>query len=158
LDKHRRNAATQNSVNRFIGIQLTIPLYDGGTTLSALRQSSASYERARAQLEAKTNKVNMDLKRAYLQTRSGLSKIDALSRAVASSRLSVKATEASIRGGFRATVDLLNAREQLSTSQRDLAQARYAYLNAVLRLRAAGSALGRAGVDRVGTCFDRTAL
>jgi protease secretion system outer membrane protein len=158
LNKHRRNAATQNSVNRFIGIQLTIPPYDGGTTLSALRQSSASYERARAQLEAKTNKVNMDLKRAYLQTRSGLSKIDALSRAVASSRLSVKATEASIRGGFRATVDLLNAREQLSTSQRDLAQARYAYLNAVLRLRAAGSALGRAGVDRVGTCFDRTAL
>ena len=40
----------------------------------------------------------------------------------------MKATEQSIKGGVRINLDLLNAQQQLFTSQRDLAQARYSYL------------------------------
>jgi protease secretion system outer membrane protein len=41
----------------------------------------------------------------------------------------------------RINLDLLNAQQQLYTSQRDLAQARYSYLIGLMRLRAAAGIL-----------------
>jgi protease secretion system outer membrane protein len=60
----------------------------------------------------------------------------------------------SIRGGARINLDLLNARQQLFTAQRDLAQARLNYLRALLRLRAAAGSLGYADVREVAAYFE----
>ena len=96
----------------------------------------ATHERAKAQLEGQANAVTLELRRAHSVVLSSVKKIDALVKAVESSQLLMKATEQSIKGGVRINLDLLNAQQQLFTNQRDLAQARYAYLVGILRMRA----------------------
>jgi protease secretion system outer membrane protein len=73
---------------------------------------------------------------------------------VESARLLVTATEQSIKGGVRINLDLLNAKRQLVTAQRDLAQARYGYIMAALRLRAAAGVLSADDVKLMAAYFE----
>lgn len=131
----------QTSTVRSIGIQLTVPLYAGGGVVATTRQAVAGQEKAKSDLQATTDKVLVELHKEYSLVLSSASRISALDKAVESSLLLIKATEQSIKGGVRINLDLLNAQQQLYTAQRDLAQARYNYLIALLRLKAAGGSL-----------------
>ena len=55
----------------------------------------------------------------------------------------------SISGGLRINVDLLNAQQQLYATQRDLAQARYGYLLAYLKLHDAAGRLGLDALEKI---------
>jgi protease secretion system outer membrane protein len=65
----------------------------------------------------------------------------------------VKATEQSIKGGIRINLDLLNAQAQLNSTYRDLAQARYNYLLASLRLKSAAGIISIDDIREVGNYF-----
>lgn len=140
------NTYNQESTVRSIGVQVNIPLYQGGQISAVSRQAAAGYEKAKADLQARTDKLLVDLRKDHGLVLSGERKIGALLAAVASSSELVQATKQSIKGGVRINLDLLNARQQLFTSQRDLAQARYAYLLAQMRVK---SAVGGLDVDEV---------
>lgn len=129
------------TTTKSIGIQLNVPLYSGGSVNASSRQAVANRERASADLETQVDKVLLELRKDYNQMISSVPRIDALIKAVDSARLLVTATEQSIKGGVRINLDLLNAQRQLYTAQRDLAQARYGYMLASLRLRAAAGTL-----------------
>lgn len=131
----------QDALNRSVGIQLNVPLYQGGYVNAVSRQAVAALERAKANLDARTNAVMLELRKAHSTVVSSAPKIDALIKATESGALLSKATEQSIKGGVRINLDLLNAQQQLVSSQRDLAQTRYSYLLGLLRLRAASGTL-----------------
>jgi len=152
-DAETLNTYNTNSVNRTIGVQVNIPLYAGGAINASTRQAAASYERAKADLEVRTNKIMVDLRKAHSQVESSGRKVDALVKAVESARLLMTATEQSIKGGVRINLDLLNAQQQLFTAQRDLAQARYGYLLALLRLRASAGMIGETDIREIGAYF-----
>ncbi len=126
---------------RSIGIQLNVPLYSGGSVNASSRQSVANEEKAKADLDTQISKTLVDLGKEYKGLQSGVARVNALDKSVASAQLLMKATEQSIKGGVRINLDLLNAQQQLYTSKRDLAQARYNYLLSSLRLRAAAGTL-----------------
>lgn len=147
------NTYDQDSTARVVGVQINIPLYQGGYVSAITRQAAAGAEKARADLQAEKDRVLVDLRKQYSAVVSGVSRIRALEKAVESGRLLVQATEQSIKGGVRINLDLLNAQQQQFTSERDLAQARYNYLNAVLRLRAAAGVLGPDDVHEIGLYF-----
>ena len=148
-DSESINTLNQASKTRSLGLQLNIPLYGGGAVNAQARQAVANQERAKAELEGKTNKVLLDLRKDYDSVASSVARIDALVKAVDSARLLMTATQQSIKGGVRINLDLLMAQEQLYTVQRDLAQARYTYLLAALRLRASSGALSADDVREV---------
>jgi protease secretion system outer membrane protein len=152
-DSESINTYNQNSVNRTIGVQVSIPIYQGGAISATTRQAAAGYERAQSDLDARTNKIMVELRKAHNIVVSSVHKIEALEKAVESGKLLMKATEQSIKGGVRINLDLLNAQQQLYTSQRDLAQARYSYLIGLLRLRAATGTLDASGVREVAAYF-----
>ena len=54
---------------------------------------------------------------------------------------------------MRSNVDILNAEEQLYTSRRDLAEAKYVYLLSRLRLKAAAGQLSEADMGEVDSYF-----
>jgi protease secretion system outer membrane protein len=147
------NTYGQDTVNRTVGVQVNIPIYQGGAISATTRQAAAGYERAQSDLDARTNKVLVELRKAHSIVLSSVHKIEALEKAVESGKLLMKATEQSIKGGVRINLDLLNAQQQLYTSQRDLAQARYSYLIGLLRLRAAAGTLDASGVREVAAYF-----
>jgi protease secretion system outer membrane protein len=152
-DAESINTYTQNSVNRTIGVQVNIPIYQGGAVAAATRQAAAGYGRAQSDLDARTQKVMIELRKAHSLVQSSVRRIGALEQAVVSGKLLMTATGQSIEGGVRINLDLLNAQQQLSTSQRDLAQARYGYLIALLRLRAAAGTLDASGVREIAAYF-----
>ncbi len=156
LSKSKSDTLTtlnQDSTSRSIGVQVNIPLYSGGAVNATMRQASAGVEKARSDLESKSGRLMVDLGRQYGLVKSSMTRIAALDRAVESAQLLVKATEQSIKGGVRINVDLLNAQQQLYTSKRDLAQARYTYLLAMLRLSADAGTLGADDVRDVAAYF-----
>jgi protease secretion system outer membrane protein len=152
-DAESINTYTQNTLNRTVGVQVNIPIYQGGAVSATVRQSAAGYARAQSDLDARTSKVLVELRKAHSQVQSSVHKIEALEKAVASGKLLMTATEQSIKGGVRINLDLLNAQQQLYTTQRDLAQARYGYLIALLRLRAAAGTLEDTSVREVAAYF-----
>jgi protease secretion system outer membrane protein len=143
----------QNSVNRAIGVQVNIPIYQGGAINATTRQAAANWNRVQADLDNRTNQVVVELRKAYDLVQNSVAKVTALEKAVASGKELMKATEQSIKGGVRINLDLLNAQQQLYTSQRDLAQARYMYLLGLLRMRAAAGTLDDGAVREVAAYF-----
>lgn len=135
------NTQGQEYRSRGVGIQLNIPIFSGGYVSAATTQAAANHAKAKSELDAKVNQIMVELRKQYGLVKSGEQRIRALEKAVASARLLITATEKSIQGGVRINLDLLNAQQQLHTSQRDLAQARYNYLLAYLRLRYAAGIL-----------------
>lgn len=147
---------TVNQANtiRSFGFQLNVPIYNGGAVSASTRQAAAGREKARADLEAQTDKVLVELRRNYKQVASSLPRIDALEKAVQSAELLITATEQSIKGGVRINLDLLTAQRQLYAAKRDLAQARYGYMLAALRLRSAAGTLTADDVKLMAAYFE----
>lgn len=147
------NTLNQQSTVRSIGLQLNVPLYSGGQVSALSRQAVAAHERAKADLQGRWDKLLLEVRKEYNAAVSGDAKIAALDKAVASGELLVKATEQSIKGGVRINLDLLNARQLLFSTRRNLAHARYNYLLSDLRLRSAAGALGEGDVREMAVYF-----
>jgi protease secretion system outer membrane protein len=143
----------QDTTTRSVGIQLNVPLYSGGSVNATSRQAVANREKARMDLEGQQDKVVVELRKDYNQVASSIPRIDALIKAVDSAQLLITATEQSIKGGVRINLDLLNAQRQLYTAQRDLAQGRYGYMLASLRMRAAAGTLSAEDVRLLAAHF-----
>lgn len=154
-DNKSESLSTYNQVTeqRAIGLQLSVPLYSGGHTSAATAQAVANHSRAKAELDAKTSQVRVELRKQHGLVTSSLSKIDALNKAVDAAQLLITATKKSIQGGVRINLDLLNAQQQLYTARRDLAQARYTYLLSYLKLRNAAGVLNHEDLQKVAGHF-----
>jgi protease secretion system outer membrane protein len=147
------NTYNQDQTVRAIGVQINIPLYSGGAVSASTRQAVAGLEKARDELQIRTDKVMIDLRKQYTTVVSSVARIRALDRAVESGELLVTATQQSIKGGVRINLDLLNAQAQLNTSYRDLAQARYNYLMGWLRLKSAAGTINIDDIKEIGMYF-----
>jgi len=149
------NVVGEDQKVRSIGVQLNVPIYSGGAVNAASRQAVAGEEKAKADLDTQIDKTLVDLRKEYKSLQSGVARIDALVKSVKSAELLIKATEQSIKGGVRINLDALNAKEQMYTSKRDLAQARYNYLLSSLRLRAAAGTLSSDDVREMAPYFTK---
>ena len=122
---------------RAIGLQLTIPIYQGGLVNSQVREAIANEDRARQDLENARRTAEFNVRQAYLGVSSGLAQVQALQAALVSSESQLESTRLGQQVGVRTQVDVLNAQQQLYTARRDLAQARYNYVLSLLKLKAA---------------------
>lgn len=134
---------------RMIGLQLAIPLFSGGAVMSAERQAQAGLERSRQQYEAGKRQMTLNLRREYNNVLLGISKVKALVEALKSARLALASTEMGVKAGTRNTLDVLNARQQIYATQRDLGKARYDYVVGGLRLKAVAGAMSEAAIETV---------
>ena len=132
-----------------IGIQFAIPLFSGGAVISAERQALAGLERARQQYEAGKRQMSLNLRREFNNVTLGISKVRALEEAYKSAELALASTEMGVKAGTRNTLDVLNARQQVFSAQRDLGKGRYDYVVARLRLKAAAGTLGEGDIELV---------
>ena len=120
-----------------IGVELNLPIYQGGLTTSRVREAVANQEKARQDLEVATREAGLQARQAWLNVNSGAARVRALEQALVSSKAQLESTKLGLQVGVRTNLDLLNAEQQVFSAQRDLAGARYAYLLAGLSLKAA---------------------
>jgi outer membrane protein len=132
-----------------VGVQLNVPLYQGGGISSRVREAVAGQERARQDLEAARRAVAQQTRQAFLGVTSGLGQITALRQAVGSTQLQLESTKLGQEVGVRTAVDVLNAEQQLTIAQRDLAQAVYNTILNQFKLKAAVGKLAEADLADV---------
>ncbi len=136
----RSNSDSVTSVNaryeqKTFGLQLNIPLYSGGAVNSQVRQALATQERAREALEGARRELGVRVHQEFRAMTEGVLRIRALEQAVRSAQQALLSNQKSFQAGSRTTLDVLQAEQQKTTALRDLAQARYRFLLAQLRLQ-----------------------
>lgn len=145
-DNHRDSGTLRNSS---LGVQLNIPLYQGGATDSRIREARALLDAARADVDLTRRQAVLDTRQAYLGVVNGLSQIKALEAALRSSRLALESNKLGYEVGVRINIDVLNAEQQVHAAQRNLSRARIETLMSQLRLKAAVGSLSEADVDAI---------
>jgi outer membrane protein len=144
-----------DSKTAVVGVQLALPLYQGGATASRVREALANEERARQDLENARRSAELAARQGFLGVTSGVAQVNALQAALTSSQSSLDSTRLGLEVGVRTQVDVLNAQQQLFSTRRDLAQARYNYILSLLRLKAAVGTLTEDDIVRVNAWLER---
>jgi len=132
-----------------IGLAFNLPLYEGGDTQSRVREAAARRDEAGQRLEQLRRESAFSARDAYAAVRSGLARVEALERALASNRRALESVVLGYERGVRNASDVLISQRVLFRTRRDLAEQRYLYLQARLRLKAAVGALAEEDLEQV---------
>ncbi len=132
-----------------VGVQLNMPLFQGGATQSRWREAEANREKAKQDLESTRRNVELQTRQAYLGVVNGIAQVQALQQALKSSESLLEASKLGQEVGVRTSLDVLNAQQQLFSTRRDLFQAQYNYLVSHLSLKAAAGSLDEADLSHV---------
>lgn len=132
-----RNAAKDqgNANSASIGLELSVPIYQGGEVNSKVRQARYNYVAASQSLEETYRNVQTKLNSSFNNVRANLSSINAYKQTVKSSLSALKATEAGFQVGTRTIVDVQDATRNLYQAKQQLAGARYDYIINMLTLK-----------------------
>lgn len=141
------NGVGSDLTNGTIGLQLQIPLYQGGAISSRVRQAVLNKQKAQDDVEIARRQTELETQRAYLNLSTSIAQVRAYDQALISSQSQVDSTKLGYEVGVRTSVDVLNAQQQLFSAKRDLLQARYNYLVNIIRLKTASGVV--AEVDLV---------
>lgn len=138
-----------------VGVQLNVPLFQGGAIQSKWREAEANRERARQELENTRRNVELQTRQAYLGVVSGIAQVLALQQALKSSDSLLEATKLGHDVGVRTNLDVLNAQQQDFSTRRDLYQAEYNYLISNLSLKAAVGGLAEEDLGKVNQALQK---
>jgi outer membrane protein len=143
------NAQKRSDVSLAIGEQfsaavvgrLTVPLYQGGTEYSSIRQSKENLGQRRLDLATTRDQARATVVQAWGQHEAAKAQIQAAQEQVTASEVALNGVREEARVGQRTTLDVLNAQQALVnarvalvTAQRDRVVASYTLLAAVGRL------------------------
>ena len=123
------------------GLQLSMPIFTGGYISSAIRQNAALYDKTVTDLDLikKTNATAA--KQAYLGFNSGLKQVKAYEAAEKSALSSLQSNKVGYEVGVRINIDVLNAQDQLITTQSSLYKSRYDTIMNGLKLKSLAAVL-----------------
>lgn len=136
--------ASTSSTQGALGVQLTVPLYTGGTRSARNAQSRALVEQAQAELDRAQQQARQQTRAAWLELSVGQKRTAALEVGLAASAARLDATRVGLQAGDRTTLDLLNAQNDAAAAELALLQSRVALLTQRLQLAAAAGALDEA--------------
>src|SRR5262249_32122903 len=144
-----------DTTTKVIGLQLAVPLYQGGLVNSRVREALANEEKARRDRARARRSAELAARQSFLGVTSGIAQVKALQQALVSSQSSLDSSRLGQEVGVRTQVDVLNAQQLLFQTRRDLAQAVYNYLISVLRRKAAVGKLSEDDIARINTWLER---
>jgi len=135
------NAVGSETRQGTIGLQLALPLYQGGAISSRERETAALHMRSKEDLENARRASALAARQAFLAVNSGIAGIRALQQALVSSKSALESNKLGYEVGVRINIDVLNAQQQVFSTERDLALARYNTINNQLRLKSSAGSL-----------------
>jgi outer membrane protein len=122
--------------SKSVGLQLNVPIFQGLSVQSRVREALANRDKARQDLENVRRTIGLQVRQQYLNVTNGIALIKAQKQALTTSKSQLDSTVLGQEVGVRTEVDVLNAQQQFFSARRDLAQAYYTYLMSRLRLKA----------------------
>ncbi|MBL0284023.1 MAG: TolC family outer membrane protein [Zoogloea sp.] len=137
-----------------VGVQLALPLFQGGAVNSRVREAAALRDKASSDLDNARRTAAQNARQAYLGVSSGLAQVKAFEAAQVSSRSALDANKLGYEVGVRINIDVLNAQSQLFDTLQKLSKARYDTLLAQLKLKAAAGTLGDDDIKAINALLD----
>lgn len=126
-----------------IGVQASVPIYDGGANAAVVRQAKENVGQRRMDLEAARVGVVADLRTAWGVLEAARAAVPAAEAAVAANEIAVAGVKNEALEGQRTTLEVLNAQQELLgarsslvVARRDLVVASYGVLSAAGELTA----------------------
>jgi outer membrane protein len=132
-----------------VGVQLNIPLFEGGAVNSRTRQASYQYEAAKENLIAVKRAVKREVKDAYNGVLSNIGRVEALKTAVKSAESALEASEAGYEIGIRTMIEVLAEQRNLYRAKRDYYRSRYDYLINSIKIKQASSSLTQNDLEQI---------
>lgn len=132
-----------------IGLQFSLPLYQGGGTSSRVQAAVYRLTQAKEALEQQRRSTDRQTRSAYLTVLDAINSVSALKQALVSTQSALDATQAGYEVGTRTIVDVLQSQSNLFDAQRNYAQARYNYIVSSLQLKQAAGLLVPADLEEV---------
>jgi len=117
--------------------------------LASLDYDDGATDKARADLENARRVAAQGARQAFLGVNAGLAQVRALEAAEVSSKSALDSNRLGYQVGVRINIDVLNAQQQLYSTQRDLAKARYDTIVNGLRLKSAAGTLKEEDLVRI---------
>jgi outer membrane protein len=137
-----------------VGLQLAVPLYQGGAISSREREAAANFEKARQDLENVRRSQAFQARQNYLLVINGISVVNALEQAVVSSQSALDSNKLGYEVGVRINIDVLNAQQQVFSAARDLSTARYGTIMNHFKLKAVAGSLREEDVETVNRALE----
>jgi len=150
-------AINQHYLTSQVGLQVNIPIFAGGYVSSQIRQALATLERSRQQYEARRREVALNIRKEYQNVDAGVMKVKAQEQADRSSHQALFSTQKGYQAGTRTQIDILNAQQQRMNVRRDLANARYQYLMARIRLQGLVGSLNEEEINTINSWLSEPA-
>jgi outer membrane protein len=132
-----------------IGLQLSVPIYQGGFVNSRVKQAIANQDAARQNLEQARRNAQLQAQNSFAGVTSGVAQVKALQQAVKSAQVSYDSTRLGLEVGVRTNLDVLNQQQQVYQTRYNLAQSYYNFVVNALKLKQAVGTLGDADVERL---------
>jgi outer membrane protein len=143
------DAFDQDKLDASVGVNFSMPLFEGGNIASRVREARLRLRQSRQQLELQKRLTAQQTRAAYLTILSGISQVKALKQALSSTEAAAKATQAGFEAGTRTAVDVLVSLQETFSAKRDYSSARYDFLLNTLKLKQANGTLAEKDVVAV---------
>ena len=124
-----------NSRSGLLGIVVNVPIYTGGFVNSRVRETISLQDRARADLESAKRAAVSNAQDGFSGVNSAAAGVKAFEQAVASAEVALQSNILGQEVGIRTNLDVLNVQQNVYSTRRDLANAYFQYMIAVLRLK-----------------------
>lgn len=148
-DGRYSSSARNRSHQGMVGVQLNIPLYDGGMASAQASEGARLLEKAQAQLDQAREQVAQQVRSEWLGWQAGQARIQALTDGLTASAARLDATRLGREVGDRTLMDVLNAENDHARATLALAEARAAQVQHRLRLAALADRLDESVLAQV---------
>jgi outer membrane protein len=138
-----------NSRDARIGVAVNVPLYQGGFVESRVREAIALQDSARQVLETARRNAIFNAQNGFTGVNSAAASVTAFKQALRSAETALASNKLGQEVGVRTNLDVLNVTQSVFQTRRDLADAYFKYLIAVLRLKAASGTLSELDLEDI---------
>lgn len=135
----------------FIGLDVSIPLYAGGSNKARVSEARSQRSIAEFELRQIELEANERVRSAFLQAQSSALLTEAAERLVESTRVSAEAMQEGFELGTVNNVDVLNSIRDQFQAERDLQRSRYEHIKWLLLLKREAGVLNPEDMLEVGS-------
>jgi outer membrane protein len=132
-----------------VGLQLTLPLIEGGAIQARVRRAKAEAQALEHRLQELADRITLDTESAFWLLQNSVAGLAAASQARTSAQLSLAATRKGLGLGTRTIIDLLAAIQALENAERAYHEARYDHVTLRVRLKTAAGVISSADVAAI---------
>lgn len=132
-----------------VGLQLTVPLYSGGSVSARVHEALAEQARATQQLNAAIRTTRTAVTVAWNQLLAARARQSAAHQAVRAAQSALALANEGRQRGVKADTDVFTADAQLAGAERDLGKANYDLVLNTVKLKAAAADFSADDFDRL---------